>query len=174
MLTFSWAHFLPSANLPCFLRGFLVVTGHIIVLNRVVTKDWELTEALQDQICNLLSEAKSMRAICSMPDMPSRRTVLRWMSEDEAFAAKCGRAREEQADWLHDDMGDIEERVLAGSLDYQAGRVVLSSKQWRAAKLAPKKYGDRLHTENQQLDRNGKPVDPVVPVLNITIEAKKE
>lgn len=41
-------------------------------------------------------------------------------------------------------MSDIEDRTLSGSIDPAAARVVLASKQWRAAKLAPKRYGDKL------------------------------
>jgi hypothetical protein len=48
---------------------------------------------------------------------------------------------------LESEMADIERDTLDGSVDPKAANVVLSSKRWRAAKLAPKKYGDRIHTE---------------------------
>jgi len=123
-----------------------------------MTKDWASSEALEERICELLSEGKSLREICRQEDMPSRRTVMRWIREDENFAAKCAHAREEQADWLNDDMADIEGRVLQGELDFQAARVVLSSKQWRAAKLAPKKYGERHQVEHSGSIGKPKPI----------------
>ena len=58
-----------------------------------------------------------------------------------SFEAKCAR-RVLQAEVAHDDMIQIECDTFSGKVDYSAARVVLSSKQWRAAKLAPKKYGD--------------------------------
>lgn len=89
-----------------------------------------------------------MRAICREDRMPDRQTVDRWALADEAFAAKRTRAREAQADNEHDKMAEIEDGVLAGKIDPKAARVVISSKQWRASKLAPKKYGDRVTQEH--------------------------
>jgi hypothetical protein len=108
------------------------------------------SEEIADAICDRLSEGESLRSICRDVEMPSRASVLRWQDERPEFETKCARARLAQADWLQDDMADIEGDVLRGALDPQAARVVLSSKQWRASKLAPKKYGDR-----QQVDHTG-------------------
>lgn len=69
------------------------------------------------------------------------------MAEKPDFAANIARARGCQADCLHDDMSEIEGKVLSGSLDPQAARVIIWSKQWRASKLAPKKYGDKAALE---------------------------
>ncbi len=46
-----------------------------------------------------------------------------------------------QGDYEHDKMAEIEAKVLAGEIPPDVARVVISSKQWRASKLAPKKYG---------------------------------
>lgn len=102
------------------------------------------TQEIADEICNAMISGMSLRAICSAEDMPDRTTVLRWMGSDEEFASKCARARILQADALEEEMSDIEEKTLTGQIDPTAARVVLSSKQWRASKLAPKRYGDRL------------------------------
>jgi hypothetical protein len=58
------------------------------------------------------------------------------------------RAREAQGDMVVDDIAALEERMLKPASDpnfihSEVGRSVISSKQWRASKLAPKKYGDR-------------------------------
>jgi hypothetical protein len=49
-----------------------------------------------------------------------------------------------QADVLVGRMEAVEEAVSAGTMDSHAARVVLDSMRWRASKLAPKVYGDRL------------------------------
>jgi hypothetical protein len=102
------------------------------------------TPELEESILNQLMDGFSLRQICAAPEMPSRWTIFRWMAADDGFATKCARARIIQADAIADDMADIEDRTLSGELDASASRVVLSSKQWRAAKLSPKKYGDRV------------------------------
>jgi hypothetical protein len=105
------------------------------------------SEDLAYEICNRLAEGESIRQICRDDHMPSRVTVFRWQNEKPEFVANIMRAREGQADCLHDDMADIEGEVRSGSLDPQAARVIIWSKQWRAGKLAPKKYGDKSAVE---------------------------
>lgn len=97
-----------------------------------------------ERICASLMDGQSLRRICADEDMPDRRTIYRWMQAYPDFATKCAHARVIQADSIEEDMADIEDRTLSGELDPAAARAVLSSKQWRAAKLAPKKYGDKL------------------------------
>lgn len=106
------------------------------------------TPEIAEEICERLMEGESLRAICRGDDMPHYITVLRWMERDEAFATKCAHARVIQADAIHDDIADIEDRTLIGQIAPDVARVVLSSKQWRAAKLAPKKYSERHQLEH--------------------------
>lgn len=102
------------------------------------------TFAVGEEICEQLMQGKSLRQICTSPEMPDRTTVVRWLARDDDFASKYARARDVYADVMEEDMADIEDRTLSGEIDPTAARVVLTSKQWRASKLAPKKYGDRL------------------------------
>lgn len=122
------------------------------------------SDEIAEEICSRLEKGESLRKICEDEHIPSRSTVLRWMRDDDAFGAKCARAREGQADWLHDEMSDIETGVLEGRIDPTAARVVLSSKQWRASKLAPKKYGDKVLNEHS--GPNGEPIQTQSTVLD--------
>lgn len=100
------------------------------------------TEETAEKILEALMDGKSLRQICLADDMPHRTTVLRWMAADEAFASRCAHARELQAD-LMDDM-IIEAAEACTPENAAAARVKISAYQWRASKLAPKKYGDKL------------------------------
>lgn len=102
------------------------------------------TEAIAAEICERLANQESLRQICASEGMPHRSTVDRWADDNPDFAARRARAREAQADSIFDDMADIEDRTLKGRIGAAVARAVLSSKQWRASKLAPKKYGDKL------------------------------
>ncbi len=102
------------------------------------------SQKLADDICEQLAEGKSLREICQAKGMPDRKTVERWIDADAGFAAKCARAREEQAEFHHAEMDVIERKVLAGQLDPKAANVVLANKRWRMEKLKPKVYGQRL------------------------------
>lgn len=102
------------------------------------------TQEVADAICERIAGGESLRAICRDEGMPHIATVQRWMDADDAFANRCAHARAIQADRVEEDIAEVIDEVRAGTLDPQAGRVVLAGMQWRASKLAPKKYGDRL------------------------------
>lgn len=117
------------------------------VPSRKAGRPSDYTEALADAICERLANKESLRTICARAGMPDRKTVDRWAEKHPEFAAKRARAREAQADNIFDDMADIESRTLKGKIAPNAARAVLSSMQWRASKLAPKSYGDKVVQE---------------------------
>lgn len=116
---------------------------------RKVGRPSSYSDALAEVICDRIAAGESMRAICRDAGMPDRVTVLRWLAAHEDFAAKCARARELQADVVDEEIVDMLQDVKMGTLDPQAARVLLAGYQWRASKLAPKKYGDKLELDNR-------------------------
>jgi hypothetical protein len=104
--------------------------------------------AVAARIFERLADGESLRAICRDEGMPSRTAVLRWIEADEAFSAGYARARDHQADALDDEMADVMREVREGRMDPAAARVLLSGLQWRASKLAPKRYGDALNLKH--------------------------
>jgi len=107
---------------------------------------YEMAEVceIQEHLVAELQTGRSLRQVCGDEGMPDFRTVQRWIVADPAFAVRYARARMAQADTLFDRMEAVEEAVTAGTMDSHAARVVLDSMRWRASKLAPKVYGDRL------------------------------
>ena len=99
---------------------------------------------IQDRLVAEIQTGRSLRQVCGDEGMPDIRTVTRWLVADADFAHRYARARMAQADVLFDRMEAVEEAVSAGTMDSHAARVVLDSMRWRASKLAPKVYGDRL------------------------------
>lgn len=108
-----------------------------------------------DAICQRLIEGESLRTICKAEEMPGASTVFRWLSENEAFREQYARAREAQADHMAEEILQIADD---GSNDtYQTddgeqvnhdviarSRLRVDARKWLAAKMAPKKYGERL------------------------------
>ena len=106
----------------------------------------EVTE-IQEKVITEIQTGRSLRQVCGDEGMPNFRTVQRWIVSDGQFAVRYARARTAQADTLFDRMEAVEEAVSAGTMDSHAARVVLDSMRWRASKLAPKIYGDRLDVQ---------------------------
>ena len=71
--------------------------------------------------------------------MPSRTTVVRWLSEKPEFRNQYAQAREDQADALFDEALDIARS--ATNQDAHAKRLLVDTIKWAAAKLRPKVYG---------------------------------
>lgn len=115
-------------------------------------------------ICERLVEGQSLRTICLAEDMPSVASVFRWLGAQETFREQYAHAREAQADTLADEMLDIADD---GSNDWMArpenkgggweengeaigrSRLRLDTRKWIAAKLKPKKYGEKIETTHR-------------------------
>lgn len=112
----------------------------------------EYSDAVADAICERLANAESLRRICLADDMPAQSTVFRWLAQNATFREQYASAREAQAHAMADEILDIADD---GSNDFMGedekynGDAVARSKlrvdarKWLAAKLLPKKYGDR-------------------------------
>jgi len=133
--------------------GAVLHQGRKSMTSRVTYSD-----DIADRICDELSQGVSMRTICAAPDMPNRRTVMRWMDDNAEFAAKCARAREIGLD---DRAEEMRERIEVEE-DVQRARLIFDYGRWYLSKLAPKKYGDRAALELSGPD--GGPVQ----VLDVT------
>jgi hypothetical protein len=120
----------------------------------------DYTAELAARICEYLSLGRSLKSICADPDMPCQSTIYLWMTKHEEFSKMYTRAREDQADTLADEIVDISDdstndymlrRNRDGSEDrvvdqenIQRSRLRVEARKWVAAKLKPRKYGDRM------------------------------
>lgn len=103
------------------------------------------TEEIADEICSFLMDGLSMRQVCELDGMPSRATLIRWQRDNEDFDAKCARARVLQAELMEDLVMRTAHECTPETA--HADKVKLAAYQWRAAKLNPRVYGDKLqHT----------------------------
>jgi hypothetical protein len=115
-------------------------------------------------ICDQIANGTSLREICSKPSMPEKSKVMRWLSQFPEFQDQYARAREAQADYWAEEIIDISDD---GSNDYmekerpdgstyevvnqehiQRSRLRVDTRKWLMARMAPKKYSERLQTDN--------------------------
>lgn len=105
----------------------------------------DYTSELADRICEQLSLGKSLRTICAAEEMPSIQTIFNWMRRHPEFLEQYTRAKEESADALTDEMVDIADDKAG---DPQRDRLRVETRKWIAAKLKPKRYGDKVDVEH--------------------------
>jgi hypothetical protein len=112
------------------------------------------TEEIFTEVCERMACGKSLREICSDPQMPSRSTFLRWVENDTGRQAKYQKARETLMDWYadeilsiaFDDKGDIISeggKLMGNHAAVRRAEVKIRALQWTMSKLYPKRYGDK-------------------------------
>lgn len=117
-----------------------------------------------EAILDRLAEGEGLWKICQAPDMPSRGTVLRKAAEDPIFRDRYARAMQLGVDAMVD---EIERVARDGSSDWMTAkdgttvidhehvtrsRLIVDTLKWKASKIAPKKYGDKIQTELSGVD----------------------
>lgn len=101
------------------------------------------TPQMLNKICEQIALGKSLRSICKDKEMPSLKSVIKWLNEDKDFQDKYSVARENRGDLYGEMINDIALEVLTGKIDWQRARVTIDALKWTSARMSPKKYGDR-------------------------------
>lgn len=139
----------------------------------------DYSEEVAAQILGRMAEGESLRAICKSDDMPAASTVYLWLQRHSEFSEKYEAAALDRAhmmaeealeiaddgtnDWMarrsssEKGAGVNEGWVLNGE-HVQRSRLRVDTRKWFAARLNPKKYGDKIEATHQGGE---KPIDHV-------------
>ena len=139
------------------------------------------SEALAIKICTRLGLGESLRKICRDDDMPSMASVMTWLTTKADFLEQYTRAREIQAETQFDEMIDIVDQhpdlarvvdkdgalveVKFDSSYVQWMKLRIDTRKWTAARMAPKKYNERVMPSEEQDDRN---------IIDVDVKAKMD
>lgn len=98
-----------------------------------------------DQLCLLVMEGEQLDDICQREGMPSRSTVMRWLNRDPGFMDRYIKASQIRAFLDAERM-----QAIADDTDEDVSRSKLrvNTIQWRASKLLPNVYGDKVQQEH--------------------------
>lgn len=135
------------------------------------------SDEIANEIRNRLIEGESMRDICADAHMPCRATVSNWMEADEAFSAKCARARMWQADYMDDLVLDTAKQCTSETAN--ADRVKIGAYQWRAERLNQGRYGNKIQQQITGLNGGAIEISAKTKLISeimllVAPEAKKE
>jgi len=100
------------------------------------------TPALGEAICARLAEGESLTSIGRDPAMPCYGTILAWVKRHPKFEDMYVAARQTQAEYLFDEARDVAKGATKESVP--VARLQFDVIRWQAARLAPKKYMERL------------------------------
>lgn len=135
------------------------------------------TDAIAFVICERLGEGESLRKICSDEAMPDKSTIMRWLADRAEFRDQYARAREAQADYWAEEIVEIADTPVEGEKTEESEqgtkvvredmlghrRLQIDTRKWLMARMAPKKYGDKITQEVTGADGA-----PLVPIINLT------
>jgi hypothetical protein len=100
-------------------------------------------DEIAERILELLADGQALHQLCKAEDLPSSRTVYRWLNDHPDFARRYAQARESQADAVF-------ERGFEAAWnadDVALGRLRLDATKWYCSKLSPRKYSDKFQVE---------------------------
>lgn len=137
------------------------------------------TPEMEDALCELIASGTSLLS-ASKECGVNIATVLRWVQADESFREKYVRAREAQAELYANQIIEIADEaevqqvvtpdgVVDFKLDATAvarNKLRVDARKWVAAKLLPKKYGDKVETVHTGAD--GGPIEHSLKVTFVT------
>lgn len=126
------------------------------------------TAEIAAQICQRLSDGRTLRDVCRDGDMPHESTVRLWATEDrEGFSTQYARAREVgylamadetleiaddgSNDWMERKEEDKGSFVLNGE-HVQRSRLRVDTRKWLLSKALPKVFGDKVSHEHGGTD----------------------
>ena len=100
-------------------------------------------DALIAQLCDEIAGGRAIHEIAETESWcPGEASIYRHMAKNEAFRSAISSARAAQQEREADEC--IRMADMATPEDWQVVKLRIWARQWRAAKLAPKKYGDKL------------------------------
>lgn len=129
-------------------------------------------------ICGRIAAGESLSSICESPGMPDMRAVTRWLMDDADAMSEYARAREAQAHVWVDKISNAAsaepERLDSGAFDPASVTHIkntVGTMQWLAARLNPRRYGERQALEHT--GANGQQLTAQAPVINLTLNTRK-
>lgn len=137
------------------------------------------SQELAEEICSRIMSGESVIGMCREDNMPGEKTVYSWLAKHADFQQMYSRAREIQADRMleeiieiaDDGKNDWMERYDPDNPGWQfngehvqRSRLRSDNRKWVAAKLAPKKYGDRVTQEHV-----GDAANPIATRLEVVL-----
>lgn len=113
-----------------------------------MTAGVKFSEQVFDGICGRVFGGESIAAITRDKDMPSQRSFYRWLKNDRALARRYSFACSVRGDILADEIVTIADECT----DPKRARLQIDARKWKASKMAPKKYGDKVNLEHTGKD----------------------
>lgn len=136
------------------------------------------SDELAITILERISEGESLRSVCRDGVMPSQSMVFRWLADNQSFREQYARAREAQADYWADEIVEISDDGGNDTYKDEDGnertnqdviarsRLRVDTRKWLMARMAPKKYGDKIDIDQRTTHEIGSSISDVMKAVD--------
>ena len=105
---------------------------------------YKATPELTDKVLSRLASGENLIDICNDKKMPCLRTVQNWKRADPDFREAFNLALHDNVDTLVAIMENIASGGSMSTGNVERDKLLITVIKWRAAKLHPDQYGDRM------------------------------
>lgn len=125
------------------------------------------TTEMAERICEELASGRHLHIICKDDWAPGERTVYQWLDKNPDFARLYAHARERQQEVFAAEVINIADTEK----DSAKARNMMDARKWYAARVAPRKWGDRVEID-AKVEVTAGPSEALTAFLAM-LEAKK-
>jgi hypothetical protein len=123
-------------------------------------------EEVFNYIVQEIETGRALRNILKEENTPSSRTFFKWLDEDDSKVKRYARATELRSDCMfedilniadenHNDVSTNAEGIIRVDSDIIArARLRVDARKWYLSKLNPKKYGDKIDVNSNNVNHN--------------------
>lgn len=104
---------------------------------------------LCEKICESVAEGFNIKTVLkSEKDYPDFSTWCRWKREHEELYNLYTRSIQDKAESVDEEIDSIYDQIKAKEIDPAAGRLLIDTLKWKAAKYYPKMFGEKTAVEH--------------------------
>ena len=158
MRTVPGCHFPTTPQAKQAVQPFTVRLGELTQKDYIARMKW--TQEAEDEILKRIAKGQAVTKICDDEWLPSEWAVYNRKNNDETFAKRYAQAREDQGDYEFDHAKAIVDNATPENVS--VARLQFDAYKWRAGKLRPKVYGDKIdhnHGGSFTVNINGNDAD---------------
>lgn len=101
------------------------------------------------EICSEVAEGFNIKTVLKdKSHYPTFQTWCNWKREHNELFDLYTRSIQDKAESVDEEIDFIMSEIRAGNIEAPAGRILIDTLKWKAAKYYPKMFGDKVMTEH--------------------------
>jgi len=101
------------------------------------------------EICDEVANGFNIKTVlASKQEYPTFQTWCNWKREHNELFDLYTRSIQDKAESVDEEIDLIMSEIRSGDIEAPAGRILIDTLKWKAAKYYPKMFGDKVQTEH--------------------------